>query len=150
MAVTAAKTFGVEVLLAADLNAEFNNVLDSGQDLGWVSTQAKDMDGNPLQFDTDRDTNIGASTDDRLDFFLSEKLLFQVDGTVASPVTYIEIRMALSGSNGQIQAQGLGESNVSLNLVPRGTGSVVISGADSLGGVETDDRILAHTYVYGR
>jgi len=57
-----------EVLSASDLNAEFNSILNNGEDLAWPATKAKDLDGQELILDSDGDTSITASTDDLIDF----------------------------------------------------------------------------------
>ncbi len=57
-----------EVLTASDLNSEFNNILNNGEDLGWPATKAKDLDGQELILDGDGDTSIHADTDDQIDF----------------------------------------------------------------------------------
>lgn len=56
------------MLSASDQNAEFANILDNGQDLGWPATKAKDLDGQELILDSDADTSITADTDDQIDF----------------------------------------------------------------------------------
>ena len=68
MAVSRVKNWIVEVLTASDLNAEFNNILNNGEDLGWPATTAKDLNGQELILDADADTSITASTDDVIDF----------------------------------------------------------------------------------
>ena len=69
MAVARAKTWiDQEVLTHTDLNAEFNNILNNGEDLGWPATKAKDLDGQELILDADADTSITADTDDQIDF----------------------------------------------------------------------------------
>ena len=69
MAVSRTKTWiDTEVLDASDLNAEFNNVLNNGEDLAWPATKAKDLDGQELILDADADTSIKASTNDQIDF----------------------------------------------------------------------------------
>ena len=67
MAVSRIKTWIVETLTASDLNAEFDNVLSNGEDLGWPATKAKDLDGKELILDADGDTSITADTDDQID-----------------------------------------------------------------------------------
>jgi hypothetical protein len=57
-----------EQLDASDQNAEFNNILNNGEDLGWPATKAKDLDGQELILDADADTSITADTDDQIDF----------------------------------------------------------------------------------
>ncbi len=69
MAVSRIKTWvSLETLTAADLNAEFSNILSNGEDLGWPATKAKDLDGQKLILDADADTSITADTDDQIDF----------------------------------------------------------------------------------
>lgn len=68
MAVSAFKTYSAgEVLTASDLNASFSQIHDNGEDLGWPATQAKDMDGQRLQWDGDQDTYTEATGDDVLE-----------------------------------------------------------------------------------
>lgn len=68
MAVSRIKNWIVETLTASDLNAEFNNILNNGEDLGWPATKAKDLNGKELILDADADTSITVDTDDRMDF----------------------------------------------------------------------------------
>ncbi len=69
MAVSRSKTWSAgEALTASDLNAEFNNILNNGDYIGWPATRAKDMDAFELILDGDADTSIAANTDDRIDF----------------------------------------------------------------------------------
>ncbi len=68
MSVARLKNWIVEVLTASDLNAEFNNILNNGEDLAWPATKAKDLDGQELILDSDGDTSITADTDDQIDF----------------------------------------------------------------------------------
>jgi hypothetical protein len=68
MSVSRIKTWIVETLTASDLNAEFNNILNNGEDLGWPATKAKDLNGQELILDADGDTSITSDTDDQIDF----------------------------------------------------------------------------------
>lgn len=67
MSVSRIKTWIVETLTASDLNAEFSNILNNGEDLAWPATKAKDLDGQELILDADADTSITADTDDQID-----------------------------------------------------------------------------------
>jgi hypothetical protein len=59
MAVSAAKTWvALEVLTASDLNAEFANIYDNGEDLGHPRTKEFRMDGNELKLNVAEDTSI--------------------------------------------------------------------------------------------
>ena len=68
MSVSRIKPWIVETLTASDLNSEFNNILNNGEDLAWPATKAKDFDGQKLTLDSDADTSITADTDDQIDF----------------------------------------------------------------------------------
>lgn len=68
MALARIKTWISEILTAADLNAEFNNILNNATSLISPATAAWDMDGKELILDADADTSITADTDDQIDF----------------------------------------------------------------------------------
>lgn len=89
MAVSALKTWIVEVLKAADLNAEFLNIYNNGEDLGWPATKAKDLDGQRFILDADADTYIEAVTDDEIDFYAAGVKVFEISKNapqMASPL----------------------------------------------------------------
>ena len=144
MAVQRSKNWNAgDILTASDSNAEFANIYGNGEDLGWPATKAKDLDSQQLILDGDQDTYIVATTDDRLDFFLSGTLLFQLDGTASTPVNGFFFVAGASGTDPQIQVNGGSvDTNRGMNLVPKGTGSVQISGSNVLS-VEDDDSVLA-------
>lgn len=60
-----------EVLAAADLNNEFNNILNNGQLLVQPWVGSFDLDGNTLILDQDADTTIDAATDDTIDIMIA-------------------------------------------------------------------------------
>ena len=115
MAVSRVKTWIAEILTAADLNAEFNNILNNGEDLAWPATKAKDLNGNEVIFDADADSSLTVDTDDRLDIRLSGTDLFRFDGTATTPVNGIDFIARATGSPASIQAQG-SDSNVALDI----------------------------------
>ena len=116
MAISRLKTWiAGEVLSASDLNGEFNNIVNNGEDLGWPATKSKDLDGQSLLLDSDADSHFTADTDDRLDLALAGVDLFRWDGTVATPVNGIDFIARATGSPASIQAQG-SDSNVALDL----------------------------------
>ena len=88
MAQTRLKTWATnDTLTASDLNAEFNNVISSGdQSIGTPRTATWDLDGQKLVLDTDADTSIHASTDDQIDFECGGVDVFRLtaDGLVIS------------------------------------------------------------------
>ena len=128
MAVSRSKVWiAGEVLSASDLNAEFSNILDNGQSVGFPRTGSSDFDGNELILDADADTSITADTDDRIDFRLSGTDLFRMDGTVATPVNGLDWVASATGNAVQIQAVGT-DTNISINLVPKGPGRLLNDG----------------------
>ena len=124
------------MLTASDLNAEFNNVLNNGEDLGWPATKAKDLDGQQLILDADADSFFVADTDDRLDLALAGTRLFRWLGTVATPVNGLDFVASAAGNAVQVQAVG-SDTNISINLVPKGTGIVQEDGTAIGGGGAT-------------
>lgn len=102
MAVSRVKTWAaLEVLTADDLNAEFNNILNNGEDIGWPATKAKDLDGQELILDSDADTSITADTDDEIDFKVSGNDVvtitasgITINGQVVSPES-LQVNVAL-------------------------------------------------------
>ena len=145
MAVTALKTWVAgEVLTASDLNNEFLHVYDNGESLGWPATVSKDFDGNILILDSDGDTTITADTDDRIDVALSGVDLFGFDGTVSSPVNGIYFTAASTGNATSIDATG-SDTNIDIDLIPKGTGIASINGTEILvlGSENSAQNILA-------
>jgi hypothetical protein len=71
MAVTARKEWVAgEVLTAADLVAEFANIYNNGQAIGFPRSATAVFDGEKLDLDEDNDTSMRADTDDQIDFEL--------------------------------------------------------------------------------
>ena len=149
MAVTAAKTWVAgEVLTASDLNTEFSNVYGGGESLGWPATTSKDLDGQALVLDADGDTSFTADTDDRLDLALSGTDLFRWDGTVATPVNGLDFIAGATGSPGVVGIQAVGsDTNIDINLIPKGTGLVTTGGTELLT-ADTDEHIIS-SQVFG-
>ncbi len=107
MAVSRVKTWvAAETLTASDLNAEFNNILNNGEDLAWPATKAKDLNGFELILDADADTSITADTDDQIDVriagvdvghWISTGLMVAV-GTSLAPDGTLHVHTATAGS----------------------------------------------------
>lgn len=132
MAVSASKTWTAgEVLSASDLNSEFLNIYNNGEDLGWPATKAKDLDGQQVTLDSDGDTSMTAGTDDRIDLALAGTSLFRFDGTVATPVNGFDFIAAAAGSEPNITAVG-SDTDIDINLVPKGAGTVTVAGSSVL------------------
>jgi hypothetical protein len=103
-----------ETLTASDLNAEFNNVLNNGEDLGWPATKAKDMDAKQILLDGDQDTHVQANTDDRIDFAVGGFDGLRIDGTTASSVNGFDLQTQSTGVAPQIEARG--EANIGIEI----------------------------------
>lgn len=141
MAVSRTKTWiAGEVLSASDLNAEFNNILNNGESLGWPATTSKDLDGQQLILDADADSHFTADTDDRLDLALAGTDLFRWLGTVATPVNGLDFVASAAGGAVQLQAVGA-DTDITLNLVPKGSGTLQNNGSDIPSGLPSSARI---------
>jgi hypothetical protein len=148
MAISAAKTWVAgEVLTASDLNNEFINVYSNGETLGWPATISKNFAGNVLILSSDGNTTLTADTPDRLDLALSGTDLFRWDGTVATPVNGLDFIAGASGSSVGIKAVSGTDSNIDINLIPKGTGAVEVSGSEIFF-QESDQHILS-SQVFG-
>lgn len=127
-AVSRLKTWGAgETLTASDLNAEFNNVLNNGEDLGWPATKAKDMDGNQILLDGDQDTHITSDSDDRIDFAVGGFDGLRIDGTTASSVNGFDLQTQSTGVAPQIEARG--ESNIGIEIQDSNGNEMLVLGS---------------------
>ena len=132
MALSVVKTWiAGEVLYAADLNAEFANVYNNGEDLATPATKAHDMDGFEVTLDGDGDTGIVSDTDDRIDFRVSGTDLFRFDGTVTTPVNGFDFVASDTGNSVSIDAVG-SDTNIAIDIDAKGTGTINLNG-DSYG-----------------
>ena len=147
MAVTPFKTFAaLEVLTHTDLNSSFSKIFDNGEDLAWPATKAKDSDGQELTLDSGGDTGILADADDRIDLKLGGTDLFRFDGTTATSVSGIDFIAAASGTAPSLTVVST-DPDVSLNFVPKGSGTLQSNGTNLLA-VENDDYHIS-AMVYG-
>ena len=147
MSVSPYKIFApLEVLTAADLNASIARILDNGEDLAWPATKAKDLNGQELTLDVDGDTGIVSDTDDRIDLKLKSLDLFRFDGTTATSVSGIDFIAAASGTAPSLTVVST-DPDVSLNFVPKGSGTLQSNGTNLLA-VENDDYHIS-AMVYG-
>lgn len=111
-----------EALAAADLNAEFNNLLTNARSLISPLTGSIDMDGFEVIMDADADTSLTADTDDRIDVRLGGVDLFHFDGTTASCVNGMDFVGVATGGRPRFVAIG-GDTNVGVGFRPKGTGA---------------------------
>lgn len=132
MALTVVKTFiAGEVLFASDLNAEFANIINEGEDLVTPATKAHDMNGFEFVLNAPGDTSITADTDDRIDLKLGGTDLFRFDGTTASSVNGLDFVAAATGADVVILATG--DANTDIDIQASGTGVVLANGDGPLG-----------------
>ena len=92
------------------------------------------LDTNSFMIDFDDDHGIRDENG-------NEQLQFQ---TTSSAVNHFDITNAATGNNPSISATG-GDSNISINLVPKGTGQVLSNGS----GLATTGKAIAMALVFG-
>ena len=128
MAVSRLKTWiAGETLTAADLNAEFNNILNNGQSVGFPRTGLSDFDANQLILDGDQDTHMTADTDDRIDFSLGGFDGIRFDGTTTSSVNGFDLKTQSTGVAPEIKSQG--ESNIGMELQDSNGNEILVLGS---------------------
>ena len=141
MALAAVKTFiAGEVLLAADLNALNTNILDNA--LSLVSPWTANMSaggfllttlnlgsaGSPsLQFTGDTNTGVYRPAADTVGLAGAGVDVVRATGA-AGGVNYHDLRSQSAGNAPELQAAGT-DTNISLRMVPKGTGYVQIATA---------------------
>ena len=133
MAVSRVKTWADgDVLTAAELNAEFNNIIQGGVSLisPLLSGESLDLDGKSLILDAGGSSSLSAGVaNGQVDIaLLGVNSIFKFDGTTSSSLNGITFTTGATTVAPAISVSG--ETNVDLNLVPRGTGTVQIAGSD--------------------
>lgn len=128
MAVSRIKTWIAEVLTYADLNAEFDNIINNGAgSLSSPRTSTFDLNGYSVILDADGDTYMQAGTDDIVDFYGQSTLLFRLDMSVSTPVNAISFVASAASSPVEIVARG-SDTNIGIRVQPKGSGKVTIDG----------------------
>lgn len=126
MAITRYKTFSDgQVLTAADLNGIQDQVINNEQSVGNPRTTSFDMDGQRLILSADGNTSLISSTSSKIDFRLASADLFDLDGTVSSPVNGLTFIASATGVNTFIQAKG-SDTNVGVTVASKGAAGVVL------------------------
>ena len=134
MALSRVKTWVAEVLYSADLNAEFNNIIDNQMSYISPVTAAFDMDGFELILDAGGNSSITMDTDDQLDIKLNGADVFVFDGTEASPTNGMTFVAKATGSNPYIIATGTAGRDLEVRCIGT-TDSVILAnsaGAETL------------------
>ena len=130
MSITVFKTFSAaEILTASDLNSSFSKITDNGEDLGWPATKAKDLDGFELVLDGDGDTSWTSDTDDIIHGRLQGTDLFILNGATASAINGIQWTFSAASADVILSTQG-SDSNIDLDIQPKGTGVCLIDSTD--------------------
>lgn len=107
-----------EELTAADLNEEFDNIIENATDLFSPATGDFDMDGNSLIWDQDGDTYFSASTDDTLNLAISGVNDFQFTANTFT---------ALSGSSISVISGNITVNSGNLTLA---SGNATVTAGD--------------------
>lgn len=149
MALSRIKTWIAEVLTYSDLNAEFDNIINNGAgSLGSPRTATFDLNGYAVILDAAGGAYIQAGTTNVVDFYGNSTLLFKIDMSVATPVNAMTFLASATGSDTKIVARG-SDTNISIDLVPKGSGSVKINGtALSIPSADNDQFVLA-PHIFG-
>ena len=124
MALSRVKTWVSEILTAADLNAEFDNILNNALTLVSPLTANLDANGKTIILDADGDSSIAADTDDRLDFAAGGFDVLRVDGTTASVVNGLVLIGTATGVAPQIEARG--EANTGIDFHDSNSAEILI------------------------
>ncbi len=149
MALSRIKTWAAEVLTYANLNAEFDNILtNGGGSLSSPRTADFDFNGFKGILDDAQTTWIQGSTQNVIDFYGGSTLLFKMDMSVATPVNALTFLASAAASDVKIVARG-SDTNISIDLVPKGSGSVKISGTTiSIPSADNDQFVLG-PHIFG-
>jgi hypothetical protein len=105
------------------------------KDITFPTTQlTANLDANGYNIDFDDNTGIRDDSG-------NEQLIFQ---KTASAVNHFDVTNAATGNNPSISAVG-DDSNISINLIPKGTGEVQANGS----GLATTGKAIAMALVFG-
>lgn len=124
MALARVKTWTSEILTAADLNAEFDNILDNALSLVSPVTGTLDLNGNQLTLDADGDTHITADSDDRIDISVAgtDAVLIGHDTTNTGSFILVDPAAFTSQANTDVARMKIGATNAL--TVPAGTTAI--------------------------
>jgi len=115
MAITRTKTWIKEILTFADLNAEFDAIINGARNLISPLTDTLDMDGKEFILDEDGDTSIHASSDDVIDFKALSFDVLKVDGTTASSANGLTIASAAAANPVLVSTHGTADRGITFN-----------------------------------
>jgi hypothetical protein len=131
MSISRVKVFSAgEVLLASDLNGEFNNILNNPVDLWSPAGKAPNFNGFPLIIDADGDSEISATVDDRIDIIPGSNTTARFK-TVVNAVNGFDFTGSQTLASVLLQSFGT-DTNVDINVLPQGVGTTIIGGIGAL------------------
>jgi len=120
------KTWSTETLTVADINAEFDNIIDNEFTIGWPADRARSLSSQALVLDSGGLSNLRASSDNILVLTLNGSTAetwtgSSNDGTRA--VSWIfptssDVTLTATGST----------THHGIDIIPKGTGGVKIDG----------------------
>lgn len=150
MALSRIKVWTAEALAHADLNTEFNNILTNGAgSLSSPRTANFDLDGYRCTLDGAGNTWMISSTTNIIDFYGSSTLLYRIDMSTGTPVNALSFEASAAASDTNIRARG-SDTDISINLIPKGSGTVKINGVTIAGGTATDsDQNILPNLIFG-
>lgn len=136
MSISPFKTFiPGEILTASDLNSSLLEIINNPIDLWSPAGKTVDFNGQLMILDSDADTSMQATVDDRLDWTLAGQLLHRWDATVVSPVNGFDIIFSATGDP-VVTARAVGtDVNVSLQEEIKGAAKKItklVGGANNL------------------
>ena len=117
-----------EVLFAADLNTEFDEWVNNQESIGWPATSSRDFNAQSLILDDDQDTLIKASSDDVFEVVSKTVSVFQVDASAVTPDPVNGVSITAGQTTVDPIIAGIGEANVGINVVPKGSGTFGVDG----------------------
>ena len=111
-------------MTAADLNAEFNNILNNALTLISPLTAALDFDGQTLTLDADGDTTLRSSADDVEILRMQGVDLFLFDGDATTVADGFEFQCQAAGTNVILRPYSTSSTNMGFDLRSGGTGDI--------------------------
>lgn len=145
MAVGVYKTYVEgEILFASDLNASFLAIHNGGISLISPATGDLLMAANSLVLDSDGDTSFNGLIDDQVRLLLGSKLLYRW-GNTASPVNGLLFDPGAAASDKTTISAFGDDTDISIDLVPKGAGSVRVNGVD----ISQDEDIILAAQIFG-
>jgi len=148
MSATSLQMLSTRIDFDADLDTSIRASADDtlvievgGVDTYTITATSFDFNGVELILDADADSSITVDTDDVMHLRLQGFDAFIFDGDVASPVNGFTFTSSAAGVAPQIIAQGA--TDVGINLVPKGTGTVQIDGEILAGTVYNNSKVWA-------